>query len=121
MALVNVYSRSPISHKFTVIDGGYEKEQIILGMNTIPLEVLTRDCPKITQVDDALFAKIKDKYKNHVSIFGGKDALGRKIEAQIYLAKDESEAKIMMDDFKPIIGEMQMATKTKGIEKLKEA
>lgn len=120
MTLVNVYSRSPISHQFSVVEDGIEKVQVIEGMNRITLETFNKDIPKMTQIDDALFCKIKEKYKDHITLFGGKTLDGVIQEPQIYLAKTEIDAKKKMDDSKPIITEREIATKTKGIEKLKE-
>jgi len=117
MALINVYSRSPISHQFSVIDEkGDEFIQIIKGVNCIPLEVITKDCPMVTQVEESIWKKITDKYKDHMQFFGGKTPEGKNIDAQMYTAKTDKEAKIRMHDSKPIIGDMQMATKTQGIE-----
>lgn len=128
MALINVYSRSPISHVFNVVyDDGKEVSQVIEGMNKHMIyganihgtNDLRPTVPRITQMDDDLFTRIKNSYSKmgHTKLFGGKDVHGVKQEPLIYTAKDEDEAMKKMLDYKPIITDNEMAIKTKNIEK----
>lgn len=128
MVLINVYSRSPISHQFNVVyEDGREITQVIEGMNKHMIyganihgnNDLRPVVPRITQMDEDLFNRIKKSYLNigHVKLFGGKDVHGVKQEPLIYTSKDEEEALKKMLDFKPIITENEMAIKTKNIDK----
>ncbi len=128
MGLINVYSRSPISHQFTVVLGdGSKVTQVIEGMNKHTIyganihgtNDLRPTVPRITVIEEDLFNKIKASYlqMGHTKLFGGKDNSGVKQEPLIYTAKDENEAMHKMLDFQPIITEKEMAIKTKNIEK----
>lgn len=124
MALINVYSRAPISHKFEIIENGICNEYVIKGMNTHQVIVepefgSKKDVPRITQLDEKVFEAIAKKYESHTYLFGGNDTIGRKLDPLIYKAKSVEESKKMMDDFKPAISEREMITKTKGIEEFK--
>lgn len=118
MALINVYSRSPISHKFTLPEKTGEKEYVIYGTNTFGIVVEDTMVPKTTEMDEDIFKAIKERYKDHVKLFGGKTPDGVTHEALIYIAKSTSEAAKIMKDAKPVITEAEMATKTKNIQKV---
>lgn len=129
MALINIYSRSPISHQFTVIlDDGSKITQIIEGMNKHVIyganihgtNDLRPTIPRITVMDEDLFNKIKNCYlkMGHTKLFGGKDGSGIKQEPLIYTAKDEKEAMSKMLDFQPVITDKEMAIKSTNIEKV---
>jgi len=124
MALIKVYSRDIIGHLFTVIDGGREVKVDIKGINAWALNTskLNADVPYCTEVDEHIFAKIIDKYKAHHKLFGGKDASGKVHDAKIYVAKTENEARTKMENSEPLAKDPKalMATKTKGLELVKE-
>lgn len=120
--MVKVYSRSPIGHLFTVIDGGEEVAIDIKGMNSHKIMHNEKDVPYVTEVDDNLYAKIVDKYKSHLKLFGGVDGDGIKHDALIYSAKNAVEAVKKSQDSKPIVKRDSeiMVTKTKDIERFKD-
>lgn len=120
MGTINVYCRSPISHQFPLItSSGEEVTYVIEGMNKIGLAAVTKDTPKLNVMDEAVFNTIKTAYKDHFRLFGGKNHQGIKFDALIYTAADDKDGKKIMNDSKPVITEKEIATKTKGIEKLK--
>lgn len=127
MALVKVFSRAPIGHLFTVADGGREIKVEIKGMNSH--QIITnsngisqgdREDPYLNEVDELIFAKIVDKYKSHVKLFGG-EINGIKHDAMIYSAKSVSEAMKKKEDSAPIVQNEReiMVSKTKGVSPLK--
>ena len=117
MALVKVYSRSPMAHLFTVVDGGEEVKITIKGMNAHVIGDHVE--PFMNEVDELLFAKIVDKYKNHIKLFGG-NINGVKFDPQIYVAKTTQEATKKANDSKPIFKNVNeiMVSKTKGVTPL---
>lgn len=128
MGLINVYSRSPICHIFNVVlDDGREVSQIIEGMNKHVIYGanihgtgdLSPTAPRITQMEEDLFNRIKATYlkMGHVKFFGGKDISGITQEPLIYTSKNEKDALKQMQDFKPIITDNEMAIKSKNIER----
>lgn len=120
MGAINVYCRSPISHQFPLIDtNGDETIHVIEGMNKIGLAVVERDTPKLNVMEESIFNTIKEKYKDHVRLFGGKNHQGIRFDPMIYIAKNDYDGKKIMHDSKPAITDKEIATKTKGIEKLK--
>lgn len=123
MALLKVYSRDIIGHLFTVIDSGREIKIEIKGINSWALDTskFNADIPFCNEIDDQLFAKIVDKYKSHLKLFGGKDTNGRQYDAKIFVAKSENEARKKFEDSEPLsksVGEF-MVSKTKGLEVVK--
>lgn len=121
MGLINIYSRSPISHKFMVIDDHGEQEHIIFGTNTFGIQIIDKKIPKVTLMEEEVFNKIKAKYISHVKLFGGKTLDGIPHEALIYTAKTEKDAIKIMEDAKPVITDNEIATKTKNVKQMKEA
>lgn len=129
--MVKVYSRSPLSHVFAIVDKQTKKVKkfVIYGTNrhAIPERdfkslVYPPGCthPKVTHMDKEVFEAIKDKYKNHLKLFGGIDRDGVKHDAQIYLAENDNIADRISKDSDPIFNETQIASQTKDIEPLQE-
>lgn len=120
MSMIKVYSRSPIAHKFTLYPSGIETTYIIKGTNSHTILTGGVDVPYITEMDEAVFNEIKKEYAGHIKLFGGSyppPERPKKFEALIYTAKNEAEATRIMKDSKPVLGDGEVISKTKGIEK----
>lgn len=120
MSTIKVYSRSPVAHKFTLYPNGVETTYVIKGTNSHQILTGGIDVPYITEMDEAIFNEIKKEYAEHIKLFGGtypKPERPKKFEALIYTAKNESEATRIMKDSKPVLGDGEVISKTKGIEK----
>jgi hypothetical protein len=120
MALIKVFSRSPIGHLFTVIENGVEVKVDIKGTNSHTIGGHTE--PKITEVDELIFAKIKDKYLGeygHVKLFGG-EYKGVKYDPLIYTAKTALEGKQKAENSKPIVERDSDIVVSKVIKKYKK-
>jgi len=116
-----VFSRSPIGHQFSIIQNGIENVYVIKGTNSHQVLTGGAEVPFKTEMEESVFNAIKAKYVDHIGLFGGKDPIsGRTLDAQIYLAKNESEAKKKMDDSKPVITQNEMVSKVTGISKFKD-
>lgn len=120
MSMIKVYSRSPIAHKFTLYPGGIETTYVIKGTNSHAILTGGIDVPYVTEMDESVFAEIKKEYAGHIKLFGGKyppPERQKSYEALIYAAKNEAEATRIMKDSKPVLGDNEVISKTKGIEK----
>lgn len=120
MSMIKVYSRSPIAHKFKLYTNGVETIYVIKGANSHVVRTGGFDVPYITEIDEAVFSEIKKEYASHVNLFGGTyppPEMPKKFDALIYTAKNESEATRIMKDSKPVLGDNEVISKTKGIEK----
>ncbi len=117
MALVKVFSKCVIGQLYSIIENGQEIKVDIKGMNAHQIGGHLE--PRMTEVDELIFNKIKDKYKSHLKLFGGVDANGLNHEALIFVAKNQSEAKKIADDSQPVVKRDSdiMVTKTKDIKK----
>ena len=120
MTVISVYSRSIIGHKFLLVNEiGEEEEFVIEGMNSHGVIMQGIDpVPRLNRMEESIFSKIKDKYKDHVWLFGGKLSSGVVKEPQIYVAKSDKDAQKILADSKPLITENEMGTKAKGIKPL---
>jgi hypothetical protein len=116
--MIQVFSRSPIGHRFSIVQNEIESIHVIKGTNSHQILKGGRDIPFANDMEENVFNAIKLKYKDHIRFFGGKDASGRNIDAEIYTSKNVSDAKKKMNDSKPIIQPNNIATQTPGIEKL---
>jgi len=119
MSMIKVYSRSPIAHKFTLIQNGVEQVYVIKGTNSHQILRGGVDVPYITEMDEAIFLAIKEEYKAHVSLFGGvhpKPESQRTVEPLIYVAKNDAEATRKMKDSKPVLGVNELVSQTKGVK-----
>lgn len=120
MSMIKVYSRSPISHKFTLYPSGIETTYVIKGINSHAILTGGIDVPYVTEMDEAVFNEIKKEYAGHIKLFGGtypSPERAKKFDALIYTAKNEAEATRIMKDSKPVLGDNEVISKTKGIEK----
>lgn len=118
MAQIPVYSRSPISHRFSLIENGVEKFYEIEGTNRFEIKLLNEMVPKTNFLEESIFEAIKTKYKDHIKLFGGKTSDGLKYEPLIYSAKNDGDAKKIMADSRPVITDNEIAMKTKNIKKI---
>lgn len=119
MSMIKVYSRSPIAHKFTLVQNGVENVYVIKGTNSHQVLRGGADVPYITEMDEAVFLAIKEEYKSHVSLFGGiypKPESQRLVEPLIYVAKNENEALRKMKDSKPVLNSTAIVSETKDIK-----
>lgn len=112
--LVKVYSKSPISHVFDINDGN---AHVIKGTNSHIIGAHTE--PFCNEVEEMVFAKIQDKYKAHTRLFGGKDFAGNTLDAQIYVAKTESEALKKAVDTAEVIADENVIMKNKNVKAFK--
>ncbi len=119
MSMIKVYSRSPIAHKFKLIQNGVENFYEIKGTNSHQILRGGADVPFINEMDEAVFLAIKEEYKGHVSLFGGvhpKPESQRVVEPLIYTAKNETEAVKKMKDSKPVLNSTAIISETKDIK-----
>lgn len=119
--MIKVYSTAPISHGFD-ING---KKYIIKGTNShtiLDTSVIhgATVAPYVTEMDEAIFAQIQDKYKMHIYVFGGTLNTGEKIEPLIYTAKSDGDALKRSKDKPPVIPDENIISKQKTIEAFKE-
>jgi hypothetical protein len=117
MTMIKVYSTAPVAHGFDLGNTKY----VFKGTNSNSIEVKGElsGAPHITEIDEAVFAQIQDKYKAHIYIFGGVTSDGVKIEPMIYTAKTDSDAKKKQKDKEPVIPDNSIVTKQKTVEVMK--
>jgi hypothetical protein len=122
MSIINVYSRSPIAHQFELVSpSGVSSVHVIKGTNSHAILTGGVEVPYITEMDEAVFNQIKEKYASHPWLFGGKNPeTGVMCDAQIYAAKSSGDAVKKMKDSKPVLDQSSIVGKTAGIEKFKE-
>jgi hypothetical protein len=120
MSMIKVYSRSPIAHKFTIYPNGIETTYVIKGTNSHQILTGGIDVPYVTEMDDAIFNEIKKEYSSHIKLFGGTyppPERPKKVDALIYIAKNEAEATRIMKDSKPVLDNNAIISKTQAVEK----
>lgn len=118
--MIEVFSRSPISHLFKILEGGEEKEYVIKGVNAHPVLGADTRTPMVNEMEESVFNKIKEKYHYLHGVFGREVPDEVKIHPQIYVAKSLTEATKKMKDAKPIIKDENIALKTVGLEKMSD-
>ena len=111
MAKVTVYSKLPISVKFTNPANNHVFE--LKGMNSHVLDVAP-NTPQANIIDEEDWQFVKDKYGERKSYFD-------KINGDMFFtAKNVKESKAKMDDSKPVIEDQFLVTKTAKINQYKE-
>jgi hypothetical protein len=122
MSMIQVFSRSPIAHQFEIVSpDGIATTHVIQGVNSHQILTGGVEVPFVTEMPEAVFNQIKEKYKSHPWLFGGKHPeTGVQLDAQIYAAKNTTEATKKMKDSKPVLDQSSVVGKTAGIEKFKE-
>jgi hypothetical protein len=111
MSKVIVYSKLPTSVKF--FNPANSHEIILQGINTHVAEV-PAGTPRANQVDAEDWEFIKTKYGDRKSYF---DPINGDM---FFTAKNDKEARVKLNDSKPVIDEQFMVTKSKKIGAYKE-
>ncbi len=119
MTMIRVYSKSPISHVFSIVENKIEKSFIIEGTNKLGVVSVGTCVPKMTEMQESTFNAIKSKYCSHVKLFGGENLNGSIVDPMIWAEKDDITANKRMRDLSPVLTDNEIVTKTKGIKENK--